>query len=317
MKKILLLLALLNIAGLSNSQNNYVPESVTANELKLNVYYGNNPIGYPCQIWYDTMRTAFITDTFEITGIKSGFINTTPTQILSFIGGKYVGYTNVSNIPLSSGQVTTALGFTPYNATNPNGYLSSITSNQVTTALGFTPVSQAGARTAISLTTTGTSGAATYNNSTGVLNIPNYATSSSLPFIELTKTTAQTIGINTLTTTTWDSESVKDNITHSNTTNNSRITLASNGNYEGGVTLWFTTWNSVTVSRLEVQLFKNGSFYKELYDFSMLSSDTPTISLPFTIANGTTSDYYEIKVLQNSGANRDISTTSFYWLKKI
>lgn len=36
-------------------------------------------------------------------------------------------------------------------------------------------VSQAGARSAISLTTTGTSGAATYNSSTGVLNVPNYA----------------------------------------------------------------------------------------------------------------------------------------------
>lgn len=36
-------------------------------------------------------------------------------------------------------------------------------------------VTQSGARTAISLTTTGTSGAATYNSSTGVLNVPNYA----------------------------------------------------------------------------------------------------------------------------------------------
>lgn len=36
-------------------------------------------------------------------------------------------------------------------------------------------VAQAGARSAISLTTTGTSGAATYNSSTGVLNVPNYA----------------------------------------------------------------------------------------------------------------------------------------------
>lgn len=59
--------------------------------------------------------------------------------------------------------------------TNDAGYLTSVSSGQVTTALGFTPVSQAGARTAISLTTTGTSGAATYNNSTGVLNVPNYA----------------------------------------------------------------------------------------------------------------------------------------------
>lgn len=41
---------------------------------------------------------------------------------------------------LSSNQVTTALGYTPYNgATNPSGYLTAITSSQVTTALGFTP----------------------------------------------------------------------------------------------------------------------------------------------------------------------------------
>jgi hypothetical protein len=32
-----------------------------------------------------------------------------------------------------------ALGFTPYNSTNPNGYISGITSSNVTTALGYTP----------------------------------------------------------------------------------------------------------------------------------------------------------------------------------
>jgi len=42
---------------------------------------------------------------------------------------------------ISSSQVTNALGFTPYNATNPSGYISSISSAQVTTALGFTPSS--------------------------------------------------------------------------------------------------------------------------------------------------------------------------------
>lgn len=59
---------------------------------------------------------------------------------------------------ITGGQVTAALGFTPYNATNPSVF-----------------VTQAGARSAISLTTTGTGGAATYNSSTGVLNVPNYA----------------------------------------------------------------------------------------------------------------------------------------------
>ena len=40
---------------------------------------------------------------------------------------------------ITSGQVTTALGFTPYNATNPNSYITGITSSMVTTALGYTP----------------------------------------------------------------------------------------------------------------------------------------------------------------------------------
>lgn len=45
----------------------------------------------------------------------------------------------VSVPSITSGQVTTALGFTPYNATNPNGYITGITSGNVTTALGYTP----------------------------------------------------------------------------------------------------------------------------------------------------------------------------------
>jgi hypothetical protein len=40
---------------------------------------------------------------------------------------------------ITSGSVTTALGFTPYNATNPSGFITGITSSNVTTALGFTP----------------------------------------------------------------------------------------------------------------------------------------------------------------------------------
>lgn len=40
---------------------------------------------------------------------------------------------------ISSSDVTTALGYTPYNATNPSGYISGISSSDVTTALGYTP----------------------------------------------------------------------------------------------------------------------------------------------------------------------------------
>lgn len=76
-----------------------------------------------------------ITDSYPLTGNPSSFLT-----------------------GITSGQVTTALGFTPYNVTNPSTF-----------------ITQAGARSSIALTTTGTSGAATYNSSTGALNIPNYA----------------------------------------------------------------------------------------------------------------------------------------------
>lgn len=40
---------------------------------------------------------------------------------------------------ISSSTITSALGYTPYNSTNPNNYISGITSSMVTTALGYTP----------------------------------------------------------------------------------------------------------------------------------------------------------------------------------
>jgi hypothetical protein len=50
----------------------------------------------------------------------------------------------VGAVTLQSSDVTGALGFTPYNATNPSNFISGITSSMVTTALGFTPVNKAG-----------------------------------------------------------------------------------------------------------------------------------------------------------------------------
>lgn len=77
-----------------------------------------------------------------------GSLSTFPTAVSYFSND--AGYLT----SITSAQIVSALGFTPYDASNPTGY-----------------VTVAGARTAISLTTTG-SGAATYNNGTGVLNVP-------------------------------------------------------------------------------------------------------------------------------------------------
>lgn len=68
--------------------------------------------------------------------------------------------------------IVTALGYTPYNATNPAGYITGITSGDVTTALGYTPYNATNpnnyiALTALSSTATGL----TYTNTTGVFSL--------------------------------------------------------------------------------------------------------------------------------------------------
>lgn len=67
----------------------------------------------------------------KLDGIAAGATNVTNTNQLTNGAGFITGIT--------SGNVTTALGFTPYNSTNPSGYITGITSGNVTTALGFTP----------------------------------------------------------------------------------------------------------------------------------------------------------------------------------
>jgi hypothetical protein len=73
-----------------------------------------------------------------LTGITSG-------QVITALGYTPYNSSNPSGYisGITSSNVTTALGFTPYNATNPNGYISGITSSNVTTALGYTPENSA------------------------------------------------------------------------------------------------------------------------------------------------------------------------------
>ena len=73
-------------------------------------------------------------NTAYITGITSGNV-TTALGFTPYNNTNPAGYIT----GITSGNVVTALGFTPYNATNPSAYISGITSGNVTTALGFTP----------------------------------------------------------------------------------------------------------------------------------------------------------------------------------
>jgi hypothetical protein len=71
---------------------------------------------------------------------------------------------------LTSGNVTTALGYTPYNATNPNGYITGITSGNVTTALGYTPPQPTGTGASGTWGISITGNAATVSNITRTTN---------------------------------------------------------------------------------------------------------------------------------------------------
>jgi hypothetical protein len=79
----------------------------------------------------------------NITLTLGGTLSLTSANVTSALGFTPYSNTNPDNYitGIDSSDVTTALGFTPYNATNPAGYISTytVTSSDVTTALGFTP----------------------------------------------------------------------------------------------------------------------------------------------------------------------------------
>lgn len=100
---------------------------------------------------------------------------------------------------------------TYYLASNPSAY-----------------ITQAGARTAISLTTLGTSGAATYNDTTGVLNIPQYPGGSGMIY--------PSAGIALSTGSAWGT-SITDNSSNWNTAYSNRISSLTTTGTSGAATL--------------------------------------------------------------------------------
>jgi len=94
----------------------------------LGAYPATNPSSY--------ITTAGARSAISVTGAGS---YDSGTGVINIVGGVTSFNTRTGAISLTSGDVTGALGFTPYNSTNPNGYISGITSGNVTTALGYSP----------------------------------------------------------------------------------------------------------------------------------------------------------------------------------
>ena len=88
-------------------------------------------------------RSAISLTTTGTSGAATYNSTTGVFNIPQYQGGVTSFNTRTGAISLLSADVTTALGFTPYNSTNPSGFISGITSANVTTALGYTPVTNA------------------------------------------------------------------------------------------------------------------------------------------------------------------------------
>ena len=114
-----------------------------------------------------TTVTTAKTGVVDISSFLSGFLTgITSSDVTTALGYTPYDSTNPDGFisGITSSDVTTALGYTPYDSTNPDGYITGITSSDVTTALGYTPVNSS------SLATVATSGS--YNDLTNTPTIP-------------------------------------------------------------------------------------------------------------------------------------------------
>ena len=127
-----------------------------------------------------------------------------PKTVVSALGFTPYNATNPSGYitGINSSMVTTALGFTPYNATNPDGFISGITSGMVTTALGFTPYNSTNPSGYITGITSGMVTTALGYTPYNATNPSGYITSSALStYVPYTgATTNLNLGTFTLTT---------------------------------------------------------------------------------------------------------------------
>ena len=92
-----------------------------------------------------------LTFTGDVTGTGNTGASTALTLANSGVtAGAYIKVTVdakgrvTAGTSLASADVTNALGYTPYNSTNPSGYITGINSSMVTTALGYTPYNAGG-----------------------------------------------------------------------------------------------------------------------------------------------------------------------------
>lgn len=125
---------------LEGVQKNGVDLTITGKKVNITVPTTAGDIGAQPAGTYSTDIHGNITALNSVSGTNTG--DETLTSIKTKLGAassSNAGYLTNADWTRFDGKQN-ALGFTPYNATNPSGYISGITTGMVTTALGYTPL---------------------------------------------------------------------------------------------------------------------------------------------------------------------------------
>jgi len=223
--------------------------------------------------------------------------------LASLSGGVGISYNNTTGVITNSAPDQTV------SLTNGAGISISGTYPSFTIASTITQYTDALARAAISLTTTGTSGAATYNSTTGVLNVPNYA-----PDLSGYVPTSRTITIN------GTSFDLSANRSYSVGT----VTSVGLSSATSGVTIGstpITTSGTITLAIATASGSQNGLLSST--DWTTFNNKQSALTNPIT-GTGTrainyipvfsvTSDSIENSVLQQVNGNIGLGVTPSAW----
>ncbi len=118
MKTLIFIISMIFLTQLK-SQNIYITNvNPTTGAEEKSVSYPPYFVEYPIYQLYDTAKYAFDNDTIDMTKVKVIKLSGTSNQVVRGNGDL---------TSLTSGDITTALGYTPYNSTNPSGYITSFT----------------------------------------------------------------------------------------------------------------------------------------------------------------------------------------------
>lgn len=128
------------------------------------------------------------------------------------------------------------------------------------------------------------------------------------PRAKLYRTTSLVCATGSFITVGWDAEVVDSDNGHSTTTNNSRYIAQTAG--------WFditanVNWNPESTAGFRLAMLDvNASGSPPYTDLSTPVSDSSCVLNPGGLMFLNVNDYVELRVLQNSGANRNLSGTS-------